>query len=70
MVKITILFLEVVTFNIPSDPELESQINDKVSIEKILGFPSDMAFYDHSTFSRFRSRLSKKAIIKLKNEIS
>ena len=48
-------------FHIPSDPELENQINDRISFKKFLGLPLDKPFPDHSTFSRFRSRLSKAA---------
>jgi len=46
-------------FHIPSNPELENQINDRISFEKFLGLPLDKPSPDHSTFSRFRSRLSK-----------
>jgi IS5 family transposase len=46
-------------FHIPSDPELENQINDRLSFKKILDLPFDHSSPDHSTFSRFRSRLSK-----------
>ncbi len=54
-------------FRIPSDPELENQINDRISFKKFLGLPPDMPSPDHSMFSRFRSRLSKEAMIKLNN---
>ena len=50
-------------FHIPSDPELENQINDRISFKKFLNLPLDKPSPDHSTFSRFRSRLSKKAMI-------
>ena len=56
-------------FRIPSDPELENQINDRISFKKFLGLPLDKPSPDHSTFSRFRSRLSKEAMIKLNNEV-
>ena len=56
-------------FRIPSDPELESQINDRISFKKFLQIPFDANAPDHSTFSRFRSRLSKKAMIKLNSNI-
>ncbi|MCB2170015.1 MAG: transposase [Deltaproteobacteria bacterium] len=45
--------------NIPSDPELENQINDRLSFKKFLGLSFSKPSPDHSTFSRFRSRLSK-----------
>jgi len=78
-------------FHIPSDPELENQINDRISFKKFLGLSFDKPSplrgvgpsgpeADHSTFSRFRSRLSKatglerplarkEAMIQLNNEI-
>ena len=56
-------------FRIPSDPELENQINDRISFKKFLSLPLDRPSPDHSTFSRFRSRLSKEAMIKLNNEV-
>jgi len=39
-------------FRIPSDPELENQINDRISFKKFLGLPLDRPSPDHST--RFR----------------
>ena len=56
-------------FHIPSDPELENQINDRISFKKFLNLPLDKPSPDHSTFSRFRGRLSKEAMMKLNNEI-
>jgi len=56
-------------FRIQSDPELENQINDRISFKKFLGLPLDMPSPDHSTFSRFRSRLSKEAMIRLNNVV-
>jgi IS5 family transposase len=56
-------------FRIPSDPELENQINDRISFKKFLGLPLDRPSPDHSTFSRFRSRLSKEAMIDLNNAV-
>jgi IS5 family transposase len=52
-------------FRIPSDPELENQINDRISFRKFLGLPLDRPSPDHSTFSRFRSRLSEEAMREL-----
>jgi len=54
---------------IPSDPELENQINDRISFKKFLGLPLDKPSPDHSTFSRFRSRVSKEAMIQLNSEV-
>ena len=56
-------------FRIPSDPELENQINDRISFKKFLGLPMDKPSPDHSTFSRFRSRLSKDAMTKLNSAV-
>ena len=56
-------------FHIPSDPELENQIDDRISFKKFLNLPLDKPSPDHSTFSRFRSRLSKEAMMKLNNEV-
>jgi transposase, IS5 family len=49
-------------FRIPSDPELENQINDRLSFKRFLGLPFSKPSPDHSTFSRFRNRLSKAAM--------
>ena len=56
-------------FRISSDPELENQINDRISFKKFLGLPLDKPSPDHSTFSRFRNRLSKEAMIKINSEV-
>ena len=56
-------------FRIPSDPELENQINDRLSFKKFLVLPLDKPSPDHSTFSRFRSRVSKEAMIRLNSEV-
>ena len=49
-------------FHINSDPELENQINDRLSFKKFLSLPFGKPAPDHSTYSRFRSRLPKKAM--------
>ncbi len=54
---------------IDSDPELENQINDRISFKRFMGLSMDMASPDHSTFSRFRSRLSKRAMQLINNEV-
>ena len=56
-------------FHINSDPELENQINDRLSFKKFLNLPFSKPSPDHSTFSRFRSRLSKNAIDQINSEI-
>ena len=49
-------------FRINSDPELENQINDRLSFKKFLRLSFSKPSPDHSTFSRFRLRLSKKEV--------
>jgi transposase, IS5 family len=56
-------------FHIDSDPELESQINDRISFKKFLGLAFSDASPDHSTFSRFRKRLSKKVMDQVNTDI-
>jgi transposase, IS5 family len=56
-------------FRINSDPELENQINDRLSFKKFLGLSFAKPSPDHSTFSRFRSRLSKNAMDQINSEI-
>jgi len=56
-------------FRINSDPELENQINDRLSFKKFLGLSLSKPSPDHSTFSRFRSRLSKIAMDQINSEI-
>jgi IS5 family transposase len=56
-------------FQIDSDPELETQINDRISFKKFLGISFDKPSPDHSTFSRFRSRLSKDAMTQINNAV-
>jgi len=52
-------------FQITSDPQLESQINDRISFKSFLDIPLDCPSPDHSTFSRFRKRLSTEAMIQV-----
>ena len=54
---------------IPSDPELENQINDRLSFKTFLGLAFSQPAPDHSTFSRFRSRLPKQAMEAINSEI-
>ena len=49
-------------FRIHSDPELENQINDRISFKTFMGLSFNRPSPDHSTFSRFRGRLSKEAM--------
>jgi transposase, IS5 family len=56
-------------FKIDSDPELETQINDRISFKKFLGLSFDDPAPEHSTFSRFRSRFSKETMRKINHEL-
>jgi len=56
-------------FRIPSDPELENQINDRLSFKTFLGLAFSQPAPDHSTFSRFRGRLPKAAMDAINSEI-
>ena len=56
-------------FRINSDPELENQINDRLSFKKFLRLSFSKPSPDHSTFSRFRLRLSKNAMDEINSEI-
>ena len=56
-------------FRIKSDPELENQINDRLSFKKFLNLSFSKPSPDHSTFSRFRNRLSKNAMDQINSEI-
>lgn len=56
-------------FHIDSDPELESQINDRISFKKFIGLSFNDPSPDHSTFSRFRKRLSKNAMDQINSTI-
>lgn len=56
-------------FRISSDPELESQVSDRISFKTFLKLPFDMPSPDPSTFSRFGKWLSLKAMIKINSEV-
>jgi hypothetical protein len=56
-------------FRIPSDPELENQITDRLSFNTFLGLSFSQPAPDHSTFSRFRSRRPKQAMDAINSEI-
>ena len=56
-------------FRIQSDPELENQINDRLSFKTFLGLAFSQPAPDHSTFSRFRARLPKQAMDQINSEI-
>ena len=56
-------------YKIKSDPELETQINDRLSFKKFIGLSLETPSPDHSSFSRFRRRLSKKAVDQINSKI-
>jgi len=56
-------------FHIDSDPELENQINDRLSFKQFLRLSLSKPSPDHSTFSRFRARLSQQAMDQINSEI-
>jgi IS5 family transposase len=56
-------------FKIDSDPELETQINDRISFKKFLGISFDNPAPDHSTFSRFRGRFTKDTLRMINHEL-
>jgi IS5 family transposase len=56
-------------YRIDSDPELENQINDRISFKKFIGLSFDQHSPDHSTFSRFRGRLSKEAMTRINSVV-
>ena len=56
-------------FHIDSDPELENMINDRWSFKEFLQLSLSNPSPDHSTFSRFRGRLSKKAMDQINSDI-
>lgn len=56
-------------YRIDSDPELENQINDRISFKRFMDLSFDQHSPDHSTFSRFRSRLSKEAMNRINSAV-
>ncbi len=56
-------------YRINSDFELECHINDRISFKKFLGMPFTDPSPAHRTFSRFKKRLTKKAIDQIHREI-
>ncbi|MGA2463003.1 MAG: transposase [Thermodesulfobacteriota bacterium] len=56
-------------YRIDSDPELENQINHWISFNKFMDLSFLQHSPDHSTFSRFRSRLSKEAMNRINSAV-
>lgn len=56
-------------FNINSDPELENQINDRLSFKRFIGIPLSHAAPDHSLICKFRKRVPKHIMESVHGEI-
>ena len=56
-------------FGIHSDPELESQINDRLSFKAFIGLPFSEPSPDHSIICRFRERIGKETLEKIHHEL-
>lgn len=60
LVKVKMIFLQSL-YNL-SDPELEDQVNDRLSFQKFVGLDFSSTVPDYSTIWRFRERLIKENI--------
>jgi len=60
LVKIKMLFLQTL-YNL-SDPELEDQVNDRLSFQRFVGLDMSETVPDYSTIWRFRDRLSEEGV--------
>jgi IS5 family transposase len=56
-------------FGIKSDPELESQINDRLSFKSFIGLPFSEPSPDHSIICRFRERTGKDILEQVHHEL-
>jgi IS5 family transposase len=56
-------------YGIDSDPELENQINDRLSFKRFIGIPLRQSAPDHSLISRFRKRVSLPVMEKIHSEL-
>jgi IS5 family transposase len=56
-------------YGIKSDPELESQINDRLSFKSFIGLPLSEPSPDHSIICRFRERIGKDVLEKVHHEL-
>jgi IS5 family transposase len=56
-------------FGIRSDPELENQINDRISFKVFIGLPFGDLSPDHSVICRFRERVGAKAMERVHEEL-
>lgn len=60
LVKIKMLFLQSL-YNL-SDPELEDQVNDRLSFQRFVGLDMASTVPDYTTIWRFRDRLSEEGV--------
>jgi transposase, IS5 family len=56
-------------YGIDSDPELENQINDRLSFKKFIGIPLRQFSPDHSLISKFRKRISQPVMEAIHGEL-
>jgi len=56
-------------FGIKSDPELENQINDRLSFKAFIGLPFSEPSPDHSIICRFRERIGRVGLEKIFHEL-
>lgn len=56
-------------YGIKSDPELETQINDRFSFKAFIGLPFSEPSPDHSIICRFRERTGKEILEKVHHEL-
>jgi transposase, IS5 family len=56
-------------YGIDSDPELENQINDRLSFKKFIGIPLGQFSPDHSLISKFRKRVSQQVMEAIHSEL-
>ncbi len=56
-------------FGITSDPELESQINDRLSFKSFIGLPFSEPSPDHSIICRFRERTGEDILEQVHHEL-
>jgi len=56
-------------YGLYSDPELENQINDRLSFKKFIGIPMRQFSPDHSLISKFRKRVSQQDMEAIHGEL-
>ena len=56
-------------YGIDSDPELENQINDRLSFKKFIGIPLRQFSPDHSLISKFRTRITQRVMEAIHSEL-